>query len=163
LTNVNGVLFFHADDGVHGDGLWRSDRTAAGTVMVKGNLDPGEFSYVGGTLFFTANGGLWKLVEPGGVGTAWHGVSTGDQLTLRLDDTGSSVSVQFFMNAPTDKAPTLTLPLGQMGPVRFDGFGGQGTLTIDLSHGNPLSSVPLGCSAHFWRIWHNARQSTTED
>src|SRR5262249_21719023 len=35
LTNVNGTLFFTADDGVHGRELWKSDGTAAGTTLVK--------------------------------------------------------------------------------------------------------------------------------
>src|SRR5262249_25534352 len=35
LTAVNGTLFFTANDGVHGQELWKSDGTAAGTVMVK--------------------------------------------------------------------------------------------------------------------------------
>ena len=32
---LNGTLFFIAEDGVHGRELWKSDGTAAGTVMVK--------------------------------------------------------------------------------------------------------------------------------
>ncbi len=35
LVDVNGVLFFSADDGVNGRELWKSDGTADGTVMVK--------------------------------------------------------------------------------------------------------------------------------
>src|SRR5262249_4080775 len=35
LTNVNGTLFFAADDGVHGAELWKSDGTAAGTTLLK--------------------------------------------------------------------------------------------------------------------------------
>ena len=35
LTNVNGTLFFTADDGTHRRELWKSDGTAAGTVLVK--------------------------------------------------------------------------------------------------------------------------------
>jgi ELWxxDGT repeat protein len=73
LTNVSGTLFFQANDGSHGYELWKSNGTAAGTVMVKdinpgpGN-GPGYLPYltnVNGTLFFTANDGshgyqLWK-------------------------------------------------------------------------------------------------------
>ena len=35
LTNVNGTLFFTANDGTNGRELWKSDGTADGTVLVK--------------------------------------------------------------------------------------------------------------------------------
>ncbi len=35
LTNVNGTLFFAADDGTSGKELWKSDGTAAGTLRVQ--------------------------------------------------------------------------------------------------------------------------------
>ena len=43
LTDVNGTLFFVADDGDYEGGLWKSDGTAAGTVMVK-DINPGDDS-----------------------------------------------------------------------------------------------------------------------
>ncbi|MEP7374414.1 MAG: ELWxxDGT repeat protein [Chitinophagaceae bacterium] len=70
-TNVNGILYFRPDDGVHGDELWKSNGTAAGTVLVK-DINPGadgselqEFTNVNGLLYFRANDGvhgaeLWK-------------------------------------------------------------------------------------------------------
>ncbi len=72
FRNVNGTLFFTADDGVNGRELWKSDGTDAGTMMVKDiNTDsysssyPEQLTNVDGTLFFTANDGinggqLWK-------------------------------------------------------------------------------------------------------
>src|SRR3954469_17935469 len=35
FTQVNGINYFYANDGVHGDELWRSDGTTAGTTLVK--------------------------------------------------------------------------------------------------------------------------------
>jgi ELWxxDGT repeat protein len=43
LTNVNGRLFFRADDGASGFELWKSDGTARGTVLVK-DIRPGSES-----------------------------------------------------------------------------------------------------------------------
>ncbi len=71
LTQVGGTVFFAADDGIHGGELWRTDGTAAGTVMVK-DIRPGrrsskptDLTAVAGTLFFVAKDGthgrgLWK-------------------------------------------------------------------------------------------------------
>jgi ELWxxDGT repeat protein len=86
LANVNGTLFFAADDGVHGRELWKSDGTEAGTVLVKDintgmdrsypiegfpyylpyGSSPHQLVNVNGTLLFWAYGSqngpeaLWK-------------------------------------------------------------------------------------------------------
>src|SRR4051794_9113306 len=70
LVNAGGTLFFSAVDNAHGNELWRSDGTLAGTLLVKdiapvGGSNPSNFASVSGTLFFVANDGihgpeLWK-------------------------------------------------------------------------------------------------------
>ena len=67
LTDVNGTLFFTASDGTTGAELWKSDGTAAGTVLVKDiapaamQLRPEQRSTnVNGTLFFTADDGTHR-------------------------------------------------------------------------------------------------------
>src|SRR5262249_46566238 len=70
LTNVNGTIFFEAYDGVHGSELWKSNGTAAGTVLVKdiksgtASSDPMTLINLNGTLLFVADdgvhAGLWR-------------------------------------------------------------------------------------------------------
>jgi ELWxxDGT repeat protein len=76
LTNINGTLYFAANDGINGTELWKSDGTATGTVLVKdiyagsnfsgqNSSSPSNFTNVNGTVYFTATDGvngteLWK-------------------------------------------------------------------------------------------------------
>jgi ELWxxDGT repeat protein len=71
LINVGGTLYFSANDGKHGYELWRSNGTKRGTVLVRDlvqgsynpNMDgsyPTHLTDVNGTLFFSANGFLYR-------------------------------------------------------------------------------------------------------
>lgn len=77
FTNVNGTLFFTADDGSSGFELWKTDGTTAGTMLVmdinagSDNSYPRNLVNVNGTLYFQADNGsagneLWR--GPGIVG-----------------------------------------------------------------------------------------------
>ena len=72
FVNVNGTLFFRADDGVTGYELWRSDGTSAGTTLVKdiisgsGSSYPDYLTVFNGALYFRATDAtrgyeLWKF------------------------------------------------------------------------------------------------------
>ncbi len=71
FCNVNGVLYFAANDGVYGEELWKSDGTAAGTVLVKDILSGVDaFGYPAGsspTNLFNGNGTLYFTAQNGGV------------------------------------------------------------------------------------------------
>jgi ELWxxDGT repeat protein len=71
LTNVNGLLYFAANDGTTGNELWKSDGTEAGTVRIKdiyagaGSSNPAWITEMNGVVYFAAGDPakgieLWK-------------------------------------------------------------------------------------------------------
>jgi uncharacterized delta-60 repeat protein len=71
LVDVNGTVFFTANNGVNGIELWKSDGSLAGTTMVKdiqvgtGNSNPTNLVNFNGEVYFVANDNirgveLWK-------------------------------------------------------------------------------------------------------
>jgi ELWxxDGT repeat protein len=104
LTNVNGTLFFTADDGAYGGGLWVSDGTAAGTVLIPEGTGAGLMTNINGMLILgiydsTHGDELWKsdgtaagtvLVKdinpgPGGSNIGWV-TNVNGTLFFRADD-----------------------------------------------------------------------------
>jgi ELWxxDGT repeat protein len=91
LTLAGNTLFFAASDGASGPQLWKSDGTAADTVLVK-NIAPGNttsslsnLAPLGTRLLFTSNGGgLW----------ASDGTSAG---TVLLKDAGNIAQNSSFI------------------------------------------------------------------
>lgn len=71
LYNMNGVLYFAANNYTNGQELWKSDGTQQGTIMVKdiaansSNSSPNDLININGVLYFSANDG--SGINPGGI------------------------------------------------------------------------------------------------
>ncbi len=73
MTELEGILYFTANDGIHGQELWKSDGTPEGTIMVQdinpgltdglpANSDPTHLTAINGVLFFAAKNG--RVTKP---------------------------------------------------------------------------------------------------
>jgi ELWxxDGT repeat protein len=170
LANVNGTLFFRAYDSVHGTQLWKSDGTAAGTVMVT-DINPGYrggFSWfsdptnVNGELFFAANDGvhgveLWKSdgtaagtvpvadVAPGGAYN--QGLPTNVNGTLFFAANDGTHGNELWM-LPTTPSPSLavsgfptTTTAGDAGSLAITALNAAGTLDTSYTGTVQFSST----------------------
>jgi ELWxxDGT repeat protein len=133
LTNVNGILFFTANDGTHRTALWQTDGTAAGTGMVAGGgaSGAGYLTNANGTLFFAANYQLWVLPPATSPTTAASLAASGFPATTTAGTAGS-----FTVTAENADGTTN---VGYTGTVQFSTTDSRATI-INPATGNP---VPL--------------------
>ncbi|MBN2473527.1 MAG: tandem-95 repeat protein [Pirellulales bacterium] len=154
LTEFDGMLYFAADDGINGQELWKSDGTAAGTVMVKdlytgsgyqyyyngpydygyaygpNSSSPQELTAAGGVLFFTAEDSvhgreLWKS----------DGTAAGTVLVEDIDP-------EVFGSVPTSSFPeSLTVVDGTLHFTADDGNNGR---ELWMSDGTALGTFMVG-------------------
>ncbi len=100
FEEMDGELFFTADDGISGMELWKSDGTNAGTVIVSNiaangsSSWPGQKISVGDTLYFTANDGIsgYELWKSNGT---YSGTSLVKDIVAGLPDGGVTNMLEF--------------------------------------------------------------------
>jgi ELWxxDGT repeat protein len=124
MFDVNGTLFMEANDGVSGTELWKSNGTAAGTVLVKdataGAASSNIFlaKAVGSKLFYAISGGA----ETGGLWVS-DGTSAG---TLRLrtwtnfgnPPTSASFGGKYYISGFLDNEYAVWVSDGTVGGTR---------------------------------------------
>ena len=161
LTNINGTVYFEADDGAHGVELWKTDGTADGTVMVK-DIDPGrgasnpfDLTNADGTLYFFANNGdtdgggdpLWQLWKS-------DGTAAGTVMVKEFDfrrPTGLKAvngGVEFFADNPRLGTDTLWFSDGTAAGTNelLDGFADPSFLALATNSAEVHSDI----------LWQNA-------
>lgn len=103
ITNAGGTAFFLADDGVHGNDLWKSDGTASGTQLVK-EVFPGTSSVslefeatINNTVYFVTNlNVLWRSDGTAGGTIKLKDVSAGSSGTSRIFGVTAVNNIIFF-------------------------------------------------------------------
>ena len=156
FTAAGSVVYFTADDGVHGSELWRTDGTAAGTTMIKDiatgtftgwdNEPRPESSYPSGIVPFA--GGILFTAEDGvNGGELWKsdGTAAGTYLLTVLGNDGGSPahSTTFLL--------TVTAPPGDfqisVNPMSLTvNRKSSGTATVSLTALGASTAVTLSIS-----------------
>ena len=166
LANVDGTLFFTAGnftaDGQYGlYGLWKSDGTPAGTVLVASFFSPpSDPADVNGTLFFSAGGathfGLWKTD-----GTPAGTVPVSDITSSILSPHANVNSTLFFAADDgthglelwkSDGTAAGTAPVGDINP------GSSGSSPSNFTNVNGALFFTADDGVHGAELWKNDGQ-----
>jgi ELWxxDGT repeat protein len=136
LVTLGDTVFFAANDGIHGNELWRTDGTAAGTAMVKA-VDVGTdwgvsyLTVLGDRLFFLANsaggpGGhrLWRsdgtadgTVQVSDLRNPEELVVVGNRLFFAAHDSTDDFSIWSIDTSAAEASFEGPVEYGEPGPV----------------------------------------------
>jgi ELWxxDGT repeat protein len=162
LSVSNGLLYFTFDDQVHGSELWRSDGTAAGTLMFKDlntTLTDSSFQILnpnGGANFGTTGVFTGWTLQNGYELFLTNGTQAGTALLKDIDPGGgSSVPQQFVLAGPraffTAYSPTFGVELWVT-----DGTAGNTFIVKDISPVTLSNTPPSGMTAIGNNIYFSA-------
>jgi ELWxxDGT repeat protein len=147
ITVVGDVSYFVATTAAEGTELWKTDGTAAGTVIVRdiksgpGSSFPSDITAVGSTVFFTADDGvhgreLWKTDVAKSGAELVRDISTGTELSSDFE-TGLEVEV------PATSFPGNLLAFGgQLFFVASDDVNGRELWKSDGTEGGTVLNIP---------------------
>jgi ELWxxDGT repeat protein len=169
---LNNVVYFAADDGVHGSELWRSDGTEAGTYMLKdivpggGSSQPLSITAANGKLYFRAS-----TFDYGSEPWVSDGTESGTQLLLNIEYNGYSSYprdfvacgnyVYFMASTGFSSDARICRTDGTTAGTTYGGLT-QGLLPITAA-GNYLYFVifnPYTGSSQFWSMEGNSGNQT---
>jgi ELWxxDGT repeat protein len=169
-ADVNGTLFFSANDNVHGYELWKSDGTPTGTTLVKDiypglfpglfpvDSNPADLVNVNGTLFFTAyedvhGRTLWKS----------DGTESGTVMVNDLVDNGIHPSVISQLTAFNSRLVFATYGLSgsqlwtsdgtEAGTIVFKGFPNTNNPINNLTNVNGRLFFTAGDGVSGMALW----------
>jgi ELWxxDGT repeat protein len=135
LTRSGTFTYFRANDGIHGPELWRTDGTAAGTVLVK-DIDPTPYSDVDGTALDV---GPTNLTDVGGTLYFTEQMPTYGVELYKTDGTAAgTVLVDDTIPGPTSGNPT---GLADVGGVLYFTEQAGGTTSLWRSDGTAAGTA----------------------
>ena len=168
-ANINGVLFFRPNDGIHGDELWKTNGTEAGTVMIK-DINPGAngsdlqlFTNINGVLFFSADDGihgteLWKSdgTEEGTVMVKDINIGDGSTTLSSL----TNINGLLYFNARNSNGSELWKSNGtEAGTIMIKDIH-PGVATSGPGAGTPHSGNPFGFTLFNGLVYFSASDAT---
>jgi ELWxxDGT repeat protein len=148
LVNNNGTLYFTANDMIHGQELWRSDGTSAGTKLFydftgdAGSSHPENLTVINNRIYLTAvtEG---KGREAFAIADAPEGTAGNDVFVLTYGSTNTSGTATLTVSS--NGGPVRNLGTFSMSaPLLIDGLGGTDTITIRGTTSNDVVSAGSG-------------------
>ncbi|MHB1557885.1 MAG: ELWxxDGT repeat protein, partial [Isosphaeraceae bacterium] len=151
----NGIIYFPANDGTHGNELWQSNGTTAGTFMTA-DINPGASSsnptplaILGGQLVLSANDGTHGTELMTLAATAQDSAPTFVTIPNQDVTVGESISLDMALYASDPNAPPLplTYSLGADSPSFASIDATTGVLSLSPPPGTTAQSYSLTITA----------------